>query len=231
MTEMREQAVLEAKNLSFAYKPGEPILSDVSFCLHRGETVGIMGASGCGKTTFFYCLSGIIPKLYSGILQGEVTLLGEPIAEKTAGRISEQLGIVFQDPDSQLFSDLVLENIVFGPENLCVAPEEIRIRIQWLCERLPLELLLSQKTNALSGGQKQMVAIASVLAMKPSILFFDEALAQLDAAGRDAVYNVIAELKEDGCAIVLIDHEREHLQMADRILMMKEGGRFEERVY
>ncbi len=225
------ELLLEVKNLSFAYKAETPILEDFNFSLTGGEIAGFTGASGCGKTTLFYCLSGIIPKVFKGNYRGQILLKGKPLEELSLARTSAYLGMVFQNPDQQLFSDNVLEDIVFGPENLCVPKTEMEERLAFVCDLLPVEPLLYKKVSSLSGGQKQMAAIASALAMKPDVLLFDEAFSQLDGEGRTAVANAILRLRDEGCGIMMIDHSEENLKTADRIFRMKKGASLEQRIY
>lgn len=223
--------LLEARNLSFAYKAGKPVLSNFNFSLASGEIVGVMGTSGCGKTTLFYCLSGIIPKIYKGNYEGKVFLKGKDLEELPLTQTSAFLGIVFQNPDLQLFSDNVLEDLVFGPENLCMTKAEMEERLAFVCGLLPLEPLLNKKVSTLSGGQKQMAAIASVLIMKPDVFLFDEVFAQLDEEGRSAVSHAILRLRDTGCGIMMIDHAEENLKTASRVFRMEKGAFFEQRVY
>jgi energy-coupling factor transport system ATP-binding protein len=137
--------------------------------------------------------------------------------------IVAKLGIVFQDPDTQLFSPTVEDELAFGPENLCIERDEIDIRIENSISQVGMENYRLDSPNHLSGGQKQLVALASVLSLKPEILILDEAMAQIDAEGRKLIKETIRSLKETGKTLVLVEHDMENLDIADRILVLKDG--------
>ena len=141
----------------------------------------------------------------------------------TLPEISTKVGIVFQDPDTQLFSPTVENEIAFGPENLCVPREKIGLRIKRVLETVNMEEYRFENPNNLSGGQKQLITIASVLAMETEILLFDEILSQIDKEGKIKIREVIRGLKEEGRTIILIEHDLDNLQIADRVLQLKDG--------
>ncbi len=217
-------SLIEVRDLCFSYKNNKKnILDGLDFKVSKGEVVAIVGLSGSGKSTLLYTLCGIIPNIYKGKLKGEAKIWGENVLNMKLSEISTKIGIVFQDPDTQLFSPTVEDEIAFGPENLCIDPEEIGLRIEKALKIVNMEEHRYDNPNNLSGGQKQLIAIASVLAMESDILLFDEIVAQVDEEGKKRIRNVIMDLKAQGKTIVLVEHDFENLKVVDRIMELKDG--------
>ncbi|MDI9476767.1 MAG: energy-coupling factor ABC transporter ATP-binding protein [Natronincolaceae bacterium] len=215
---------IEVNDLYYKYEGNlREILNGVNLKVVEGEAVAIVGLSGCGKSTLLYNICGIIPHIYKGEARGQVKIWGKNILDMKLPEIATKVGIVFQDPDTQLFSPTVENEIAFGPENLCVAREEIGLRIERVLKIVNMEKYRLENPNSLSGGQKQLIAIASVLAMETEILLFDEILSQIDHEGKIKIREVIKELKGEGKTIVLIEHDLDNLQIADRVLQLKDG--------
>jgi energy-coupling factor transport system ATP-binding protein len=215
---------IEIEGLSFRYDlNGRDILTSIDLTVKKGEILAIVGLSGIGKSTLCYCISGIIPHVYKGIMTGVVLIQGKSTLEVTLPEIATSLGIVFQNPDNQLFSPTVEDEIAFGPENLCVPREEIGRRIDEALHRVGMERLRLSNPARLSGGQKQLIALASVLSLNPEILIFDEAMSQIDAAGKSIVKETIKKLKAETKTIIMIEHDFNNLDIADRVLMLKNG--------
>ncbi|NLZ93606.1 MAG: ABC transporter ATP-binding protein [Firmicutes bacterium] len=215
------------KDLSFQYEnDATKILRHLNLSVDKGEIVAIVGLSGIGKSTLCYCLSGIIPHVYGGIMEGEVLLNGKSTRDLTLPAIATTLGIVFQNPDHQLFSFSVEDEIAFGPENLCVPKEEITRRIDEVLEKVGMKEFRHANPHQLSGGQRQLIALAAVLSLQPEILIFDEAMSQIDIYGKKMVKEMILRLQAEGKTIVMIEHDLENLQIADRVLVLK-GGKLE----
>jgi len=214
---------LEVRNLSFSYDGKSPIIDNISFSLEAGETLGIIGLSGCGKSTLCQCLCGIIPHIQSGIMQGDVFIQGQNTRTLLLPRLATKIGMVFQDPESQLFLPLVESELAFGPENLCMAPDKIRHIISRVAKLIKIEPLLCKSPNEISGGQQQLVAMASVLCLDPEILILDEVTSQLDSESSERILDIIMELKKLGKTIIMTDHNLKRLKVADRILAMKDG--------
>ncbi|MBT9150993.1 MAG: Energy-coupling factor transporter ATP-binding protein EcfA1 [candidate division WS2 bacterium] len=212
------------KDLSFKYeKNSKDILNKVNLSVHKGEILAIVGLSGIGKSTLCYCMSGIIPHVYKGMMEGEILIKGKPTLELTLPQIATHLGIVFQNPDTQLFSPTVEDEIAFGPENLCLERDEIGRRIDEMLSKVGMEKYRLSSPNNLSGGQKQLIALASVLSLNPEILIFDESMSQIDADGRIIVKEMMKKLKGEGKTIIMIEHEFENLDIADRVMLLKDG--------
>ena len=191
----------------------------------KGEIVGIVGLSGIGKSTLCFCLSGIIP-MYTGIMEGEVLLNGQSSRELSLPTIATTLGLVFQNPDHQLFAFNVEDELAFGPENRCVPRAEIARRIEEVLAIVGMQDYRHANPQQLSGGQRQLIAVAAVLCLQPEILIFDEAMSQIDAEGRAKLKAVMLRLKDQGKTMVMIDHDLDNLQIADRVLVLKEGRLF-----
>ncbi len=218
--------VLAVHHLSFAYPGKSSLFEDVDFQAKAGEAIAIVGRSGCGKSTLAHCCAGIIPRLIGGTLQGEVELFGESVAVLPLSRISTRLGVVFQNPDTQLFFSTVEDEVAFAPENLGCSPQEVRERIGQALQMVGIEHLRHSHPHELSGGQKQLVALAAVLSLQPDILIFDEAVSQVDKAGKMLVFAAMNALKEAGKTLLMIEHDLDNLALADEIKVLR-GGRLE----
>ncbi|MDD4088741.1 MAG: ABC transporter ATP-binding protein [Tissierellia bacterium] len=214
---------VEVRNLSFKYNNSqEYILKNVNFSVRTGETIAIAGESGCGKTTLCNCICGLVPRLYKGELTGEVLIFGENIKNLSIADTVTKIGIIFQNPSTQLFSPTIEDELAFGPENLCVDREEISYRIDEILKTMNMEKYRFDNPNNLSGGQQQLIAIASVLMLNPSILICDEIMSWIDDEGKEIIKDIFLKLKEEGKTIILVDHDNDNIKIADRILHIGE---------
>jgi len=216
--------LLETVNLSFAYRGQEPLFKNIDFTLKKGEIVGITGDSGSGKTTLLNCLAGIIPHIYDGELEGGVFLMGENISGLKLPDIAVKLGVLFQNPDTQLFSGAVEDDIVFGPENVCRPWQEINDNLESSLKTTGMEEKRLENPKSLSGGEAQLAALASTVALKPEILLFDEVMSCLDKNGVKAVQDCAVALRSAGKGIVITGHSEEHFKIADRVLYIENGA-------
>ncbi len=215
---------IEINNLYFKYNANSDyILKGVDLTISKGEILALVGLSGGGKTTLLNIMCGIIPHIRKGEINGEVKLWGKEIKDLKIIDISKKVGIVFEDPDTQLFLPTVEDEIAFGPENLMVERKEIGNRIEKVLKMVNMEDYRYENPNNLSGGQKQLIAIAAILAMEPDILLFDEALAQIDDDGKKRIKDIILNLKRGGKTIVLVEHHIDTLDLADRVLELQNG--------
>ncbi|AKL94371.1 ABC-type cobalt transport system, ATpase component [Clostridium aceticum] len=215
---------IEVKNLYYQYAgKEESILRGINLQIRKGEVVGIVGLSGNGKSTLCYCMCGIIPHIYKGKLKGEALLFGEPVKNMDLAAVATKVGVVFQDPDTQLFSPTIEDEIAFGPENLCLSREEISERVSEAIDLVGMGKYRYSNPYHLSGGQKQLIALASILSLKPEILIFDEAMAQIDTEGRKLIKEKIVALKNTGKTILMVEHDFSNLDIADRIMVLKDG--------
>ena len=215
------------EGLSFRYAGRRrPALRDISFDVADGETVLVLGPSGCGKSTLGLCLNGMVPHVVAGELGGSVRIHGREVRDRPLEETVRDVGIVFQDPETQLCMLRVDEEVAFGLENLSVPPGEMPARIAAALEVTGLESPGSTRTDWLSGGNKQRLALACVLAMEPSVLIFDEPTSNLDPAGAHAVFSTIARLKAAGRhTIVVIEHRLDPLMsLVDRVIVMGRDG-------
>ena len=215
---------LLVNNLSFSF-PGEekPLWEKLNFSLGPGEVLGITGPSGCGKSTLCYCLGGIIPRHLPGEMGGTILINNQPLENLPLPRLAQEVGVVFQDPETQLFCTSVEEEIAFGPENICLPPAEINNRITEVLETIGMSRYRFHNPARLSGGEQQLIALGAVLALRPHTLILDEAMSQLDQEGRQRVQEIAGRLKSDGKTLVLVDHHVENLALADRILNLDSG--------
>lgn len=227
--------LIRGENISFSYGGHEDsqtaskeLLTNLNFTLEEGEVIGITGPSGCGKSTLCHVLSGIIPKVYPGQISGQVSICGKPIETLNLCGIAQSIGFVFQDPDTQLFSGVIEEDIAFGPENFCLPWEEIDKRIGSALETTGMRAYRYASPEKVSGGQRQLAAIASILALDPKILILDEAMAQLDQVGKELLQSTLCLLRQKGKGIILVEHDLESLQIADKILRMDKGKLIED---
>lgn len=220
------------ENLHYAYPPltpgGKPIpvLKGVNLHVRRGEFLALMGPTGAGKTTLCLTLNGILPHLRGGTFQGKVIVAGMDTSQHSPGEMSRQVGLVFQDPESQLFNMTVEDEVAFGLESLGLSPAEMEERIAWALEVVRLQGLRKRHPLQLSGGQKKRLAIATVLAMRPQVLVLDEPVTGLDPLGRHEVLSVVEQLKnESETTIIMVEQDAEAVMAwADRVVIM-EGGR------
>ena len=227
MSERRSaKAPLVIEGLTFRYRARpEPALRDVSLTLESGELLLVAGASGCGKTTLIRCINGLIPRSYKGELNGRVLLDGQDVAGLPLSRISQIVGTVLQDPERQILGARVSAEVAFGLENLGLTRKEIRQRVEEALKHLGISHLRDRETFLLSGGEKQKVALAGVLAMRPSILLLDEPLASLDPASAQDALALCRRLADEGISIVLVEHRVEDALSIhpDRVVFMQEG--------
>jgi energy-coupling factor transporter ATP-binding protein EcfA2 len=216
---------LQVRNLSFQYKGAEgKALNSVDFGAERGEFLVIMGSSGAGKSTLISTLNGLIPHLIEGNMEGEVVVDGWNTNERLTREFATKVGVVFQDFETQLFSTNVQLEVAFGPENLAVPRGEILKRVQESLRSVGLEGLEAREPATLSGGEKQRLAIASVLAMEPKLLCLDEPTSELDPMGRDDILAITRKLREsESITMIMVEHSVEDVLGTDRIILLKEG--------
>ena len=210
------EIVLEACDLGFQYPDGTAALHDVSFRVSPGESVGIIGANGAGKSTLLLQLVGcLLPSC------GTLTVFGQTVQRHAVADLRKRVGLVFQDPDDQLFTPTVREDVEFGPRNQGLDEPQVQQRVREAVRTVGVEALLDRAPYHLSGGEKRAVSIATVLAMVPEVLVLDEPSAGLDPHSRR---NVIRLLQGLACARVVASHDLDLiLDVCPRVLLMHHG--------
>jgi energy-coupling factor transport system ATP-binding protein len=223
-----DKSIIEVKDVSFVYKssnadrPDVTALSDMNLSIREGEFLAVLGRNGSGKSTLAKLMNALfLPTSGTIIVNGLDTTNEELLWD-----IRSSTGMVFQNPDNQIVGNVVEEDVAFGPENLGIPPEEIRIRVDTALETIGMTEFKEYAPHRLSGGQKQRVAIAGILAMKPKCIVLDEATAMLDPIGRKEVMRILRKLNtEEGITIVHITHHMDEAGKADRVLVIDEGKR------
>lgn len=217
--------MIEIKNVDFKYKgTGEGGLHDLSLTINNGETVLLCGPSGCGKTTVTRLINGLIPHYYKGELTGSVIVNGRDIAKTELYELAGVVGTVFQNPRSQFFAIDTDGEITFGAENIGMPPEEIVSRKNNTAKEMHIERLLDRRIFELSGGEKQIIACASVSVLSPDIIVLDEPSSNLDTEAIEKLKAVLTEWKSQGKTIVIAEHRLYFLcELADRMLILENG--------
>ncbi|HOW15988.1 ABC transporter ATP-binding protein [Methanosarcina sp.] len=226
MRQNKGDTAVEIKDLWYTY-PGrtEPTLRGVNLKIEEGEFVLLTGPTGCGKSTLLKTLNGIIPHESGGIFSGSIKISGIDTGNSNQMELSRKVGLVFQNPDDQIFSTTVEDEVAFGPENLCFEREEIDKKVGEALQMVGMSGHRLSSTNALSGGQKQRICIASMLAMMPEILAMDEPVSQMDPAGTQEILNTVRDLNRKlKITILLVEHRLHELApFADRVVIMDSG--------
>jgi energy-coupling factor transport system ATP-binding protein len=219
-------AVIETKDLTYTY-PGAttPSIQGVSVTINKGDFVILTGPSGCGKTTLCRTFNGLIPHFYNGTLEGLITVVGLKVADHKIHELARHVGLVFQNPENQLFALSVEKDVAFGLENSAMPRDEMRKRVDWALQMAGISELSERPPHELSGGQQQRVAIASVLSMQPDIMVLDEPTSFLDPVGAEKIFKVINDLnKKLGITIILVEHRLDlAAKYANKVIVMNEG--------
>jgi energy-coupling factor transport system ATP-binding protein len=214
--------MIEICNLTISYD--RPVIADISLRLQAGEYVLLTGPSGSGKSTLALAIAGMIPQLIPAAMQGQILIAGRDTRALAVSELAQTVGMVFQNPATQLFHELVEEEIAFGPRNLGLAEIEIAARVESALQMTGIAALCGRVVRALSGGEQQRVAIAAALAMRPRLLILDEPLANLDQIGAAQVLAALDALHQQGVTILLVEHRLELVAArAQRILLLDQG--------
>lgn len=222
---MNREIIISCENVSFGYETEDSeeqsrAVKDVSFVIEKGTFVAILGRNGSGKSTLAKLMNGILTPI-----SGKVIVAGLDTAdENNLLPIRRRVGMIFQNPDNQLVSNLVEEDVAFGPENLGLPSNEIRKRVDEALMAVGMSQFAKHSPHKLSGGQKQRIAIAGILAMKPECILFDESTAMLDPYGRKEIMDTLLRLnREENITAVLITHHMDEAALADRVIVMENG--------
>jgi energy-coupling factor transport system ATP-binding protein len=219
------EPVVSIEGLAYRYRGQQkPALKGVDLEVAEGEFVVIMGPSGAGKSTLCVSMNGLIPHFFRGKMEGEVRVGGRSTREGKVGEFAQEVGLVFQDFEAQLFSTNVALEVAFGPENFRVERGEMIERVERMLGQVRLEGFEKRTPATLSGGQKQRLAIASVLAIEPRILCLDEPTTDLDPVGKLGIFEIAEDLKDrDDVTLIVVEHETEETLDADRIIVLRDG--------
>ena len=207
--------MIEFQHVSFSYEKDRPVIEDLSFRIERGESVGLIGANGAGKSTVMKLLLGLLP------CEGRILVDDTPVTKETLKTIRRKLGFVLQNSDNQMFMPTVYEDMIFAPLNYMVSREEAEKRVDAVLARLGLTELKYRHNHKISGGEKRMAAIATILAMEPEAILMDEPTSALDPYNRRVVINTIRELSQTK---IITSHDLDMiLDTCDRVLLLSEG--------
>jgi cobalt/nickel transport system ATP-binding protein len=215
-------AAIEVERLAFAYPDGRQALYGVDLVVQPGERVALLGPNGAGKTTFVLHLNGILGAVAGGAGAGTVHIGGLPVERRTLAEVRRRVGLVFQDPDDQLFMPTVADDVGFGPANLGLKGEELRARVLAALEQVGMAGAADRPPHHLSFGQRRRVAVATVLAMDPQVLVLDEPSSNLDPASRRELADILTDLD---VTVLMVTHDLPYaLQLCGRSVLM-DGGR------
>lgn len=211
-------AVIEVDGLRFAYHDGREVLHGVDLTIRQGEKAALVGPNGAGKSTLMLHLNGIL-----GAKDGSecVRVMGQPLTKDSLGVIRAQVGLVFQDPDDQLFSPTVFEDVAFGPLHMGLPEDEVRRKVVWALEQVGMGDYVERVSHHLSIGEKKRVSIATVLSMSPEVLVLDEPSAGLDPRARRSLINLLRDMKQ---TILVSTHDiRLVAELFPRMVIMDDG--------
>ncbi len=206
---------IEVENLSYSYPDGTAALDEVSFSIEKGESIALLGPNGAGKSTLLLHMNGLLRG------SGYVRVMGREILEDSLSWIRSRVGMVFQDPDDQLFMPTLEEDVAFGPMNMGLSPEDVQERVAWALESVGLSGLYEKSPHHLSFGQRKRAALATVLSMRPEVLVLDEPTSNLDPRSKRDMVSLIRGMQMKGTTIITATHDVNMVPLlADRILLL-----------
>ena len=207
--------MIDFKNVNFSYEKGEPVLKDINFSIEEGESVGLIGCNGAGKSTLMKVLLGLLPH------EGVINVSDLTVSKETLPAVRRKIGFVFQDSDNQMFMPTVYEDMMFGPINYGHTKEEAAARVDEVLEELNLTYLKNKYNHKISGGEKRMAAIATILTMRPKVILMDEPSIALDPENRRRVINAINKLSTTK---LIASHDLDMiLDTCSRVILMHDG--------
>ncbi|MCX5810421.1 MAG: ABC transporter ATP-binding protein [Proteobacteria bacterium] len=220
--------MIEIRGLTYSYPEADnPALENISLDIREGELVLLIGPTGSGKSTFLYCLNGLIPHIFAGDIRGEIRVNGFSPKETSVADMAKNVGTVFQNPESQIFMLRIEDDVAFGCENLMMPREDVIARRDTAMMDMGLVDVRHESTQTLSGGMKQRLAISSIYAMGPKVFLFDEPTADLDVKGRSEFIEIVSKLKRRGHTILVAEHRYEDLlPFANKIIAFDKGQIF-----
>lgn len=220
-------SLIELKKVTYQYPlDSEAIIKNIDLSIEKGKVYGLIGSNQAGKTTLCNIIRGFIPEMFLGELAGTVTYKGKAIQQYNIGALAAEIGYSSQNPFTQIsgVKDTVEEEIAYGMENIGIAPETMRKKVQELLDLFKLHELKDKNPFELSGGQKQRVALASIVALDPEVIILDEPTSQLDPQSTEEVFEIIAMLKQQGKTIIVVEHKVDLLaEYCDEIILLENG--------
>jgi cobalt/nickel transport system ATP-binding protein len=218
------ESIVSVKDVKFSYPAGVSALHGVSFDIKQGERIALLGPNGSGKSTLILLIAGLLtPK------SGEITVFGQKTTSKDFQKFRSRIGIVFQDPDDQLFTPSVIEDVEYGPKNLKLPDEVVKERSTHVLEKMGIAHLRDRPPHRLSFGEKKKVSLATALVLKPELLILDEPTANLDLVSRRGLIDTLNELSRAGTTIIISTHDAEAIpELADRIVVISHGEKLVE---
>jgi cobalt/nickel transport system ATP-binding protein len=216
--------IVSVQNVVFSYPAGVAAIKGVSLEVHQGERVALLGPNGSGKSTLILLIAGLLsPK------KGEIRVFGEKTTSRDFQKFRSRIGVVFQDPDDQLFTPSVIEDIEYGPKNLKLPSEDIKARSAHVLEKMGIAHLKDRPPHRLSFGEKKKVSLATALVLKPELLILDEPTANLDLVSRRGLIDTLNELNRAGTTVIVSTHDVEAIpELADRIVVISNGAKLGE---
>lgn len=218
------EPIVTVKDVKFSYPAGVSALHGVSFDIKQGERIALLGPNGSGKSTLILLIAGLLtPK------SGEIKVFGQKTTSKDFQKFRSRIGIVFQDPDDQLFTPSVIEDIEYGPKNLKIPDIDVHERSAHVLEKMGIAHLKDRPPHRLSFGEKKKVSLATALVLKPELLILDEPTANLDLVSRRGLIDTLNELSRAGTTIIVSTHDAEAIpELADRIVVISHGEKLVE---
>lgn len=210
-------------DICFSYDGRNKVLDGLNLSVKEGSVTAISGKSGCGKSTLAMIACGVIPKAMHGIFEGTVKVFGEDISGKAIFETADKISMVFQDPESQIFSSLVADEAAFAPENLCFSSNDINQKIRYALKTVGMQDCFDCQPSMLSGGQQQLIALASILTLDPKIIILDEVTAQVDSDGVMLLNEAVRALKKQGKTVIIIEHGNDFEKLYDQKYIMQDG--------
>ena len=214
------EPIITVKDVKFSYPAGVKAINDVSLEIQRGERVALLGPNGSGKSTLILLIAGLLSPQ-----KGEIKVFDQDTKSKSFQKLRQKIGIVFQDPDDQLFNQTVIEDVAYGPRNLGLPAETIQERCEHILEDIGISHLKNRPPHRLSFGEKKKVSLATALVLRPELLILDEPTANLDLLSRRGLIDLLNELNAEGTTIVISTHDVEALpELADRVIVVSHGS-------
>lgn len=211
---------IEAINLSYIYPDGTKALENVNFIAEKGEKIAILGPNGAGKSTLLHHFNGLLMST-----SGKIHILGQEVNKANVDLLRQKVGLVFQNPDDQIFAPTVAQDVAFGPRNMGLSSNEVEERVKWALDVMELQGVENKPPQKLSHGQKKRVAIAGVLAMKPEIIALDEPTANLDPKAVNKILELLLKLNQDlGVTLIIATHDVDFVPLcSDKIYILNHG--------